>query len=149
MKIEEQVTSLNLSKELKKLGVKQDSLFFWVEGISGIVDHEPELHNHESLCSIIELSRAKQLKYKEFFSAFTVSELGEFLPEKIKSDDVYTYLKHEKCGEFFRCIYYQKDIDEMYKYLYQSSALKEPDARGRMLEYIIKSNVVSGKKPWE
>jgi hypothetical protein len=29
MKIEDQVTSLELSKKLKKLGVRQESYFYW------------------------------------------------------------------------------------------------------------------------
>ena len=29
MKLEEQVCSLELAKELKELGVKQDSMFYW------------------------------------------------------------------------------------------------------------------------
>ena len=35
MKLEQQVCSLELAKELKKLGVKQKSEFYWYEGLAG------------------------------------------------------------------------------------------------------------------
>ena len=64
MKLNEQVTSLELSRKLKKLGVKQESLWYWKSrsylGVvrSILVEGIPELKNRAG-----------------FFSAFTVAEL--------------------------------------------------------------------------
>jgi hypothetical protein len=55
MKIEPQVTSLELSKRLRELGVKQESLFYWGDKPSDI----------------------------ECYSAFTASELLDLLPSFI------------------------------------------------------------------
>lgn len=83
MKLKNQVCSLGLSKKLEKLGVKQDSFWYWVHGVEGtynIVLAE--------MFDGIEPNRTK-------FSAYTVAELGEILkwkneiifglPEDIKS----------------------------------------------------------------
>lgn len=68
MKIEDQVCSLELAKRLKELGVKQESYFYHVEPCPShgnpewrIIDAPPS-HVHE------------------WYSAFTVAEMGEMLP---------------------------------------------------------------------
>ncbi len=60
---ENQLTSLELSKQLKKLGANQESLFYWA-GTEII---------HQEYCS----------HYEDCISAFTASELMEMLPENI------------------------------------------------------------------
>lgn len=67
MTLEQQVTSLKLSKRLKELGVEQESLFSWVK--------PKEAKNwvcwyYRELCS-------KEVKNWDDVSAFTVAELGE------------------------------------------------------------------------
>ena len=64
MKLEEQVTSLELSKKLRELGVKQESLFHWFcpDG-----DAEPRVCWHH-WC---------EPGYIRHYSAFTVAELIE------------------------------------------------------------------------
>jgi len=71
MKLEDQVTNLELSKELKELGVKQESLFYW--GYHGDClmlmpgkDHWLEKDNGN-------FKTGEGMPY----SAFTSSELGE------------------------------------------------------------------------
>ncbi len=66
MKLEKQVTSLALSKKLKKLGVKQKSLWYW---------HKHNIQDWE-LCLAEELPQEPPKGY-QFISAFTVAELGE------------------------------------------------------------------------
>jgi hypothetical protein len=67
MKLESQVTSLELSKQLKSLGVKQDSAFYWY-------------------CPSGDLTRVSLIQKENFtysectFSAFTCTELREMLP---------------------------------------------------------------------
>ena len=75
MKLGKQVTNLKLSKKLKELGVKQESLFVW--------------RKHPMMAD--DASNAWNLVYLDGFthyqkgdvSAFTVAELGERLPENI------------------------------------------------------------------
>jgi hypothetical protein len=59
MKLENQVCNLELSKELKKLGIKQESLFYW---------------DMKCLCPKNDITG------KIIYSAFTASELLELLP---------------------------------------------------------------------
>jgi hypothetical protein len=48
MKLEEQVTSLELSKKLKELGIKQNSLFWWSR------EHQKDLHKITFSYSVFE-----------------------------------------------------------------------------------------------
>lgn len=73
MKLEDQVTSLELSKKLKELGVKQDSLWYWMTG-------------HEKLVSKQYFGEETMLKKDLLRSAFTVAELGEMLPTPAPND---------------------------------------------------------------
>lgn len=63
MKLEHQVVSLELAKKLKELGVKQESLYWWVNRFPWSIQRHEEGR----------WSRART------HSAFTVAELGEIL----------------------------------------------------------------------
>jgi hypothetical protein len=65
MTIEEQVTSLEVSKKLKELGVKQESLWYWWK--AGHI--------------FVEERRYAGRQWEKLASAFTVAELGEMLPD--------------------------------------------------------------------
>lgn len=73
MKLEQQVTSLELSKKLRELGVKQESLFVWDWSMEEGV-----------MADLIYWEKDKPNSHKVMggylFSAFTVAELGEMLP---------------------------------------------------------------------
>ncbi len=64
MKLESQVSNLELSKRLKELGVKQESLFWWYD-----------LGSNYRLQQLDEKERLSQYA----ISAFTVAELGELI----------------------------------------------------------------------
>jgi len=70
MTLENQVCSLELSKRLKELGVKQVSLFYWffLNGKWYVSDKDRE-------------------GYREMVSAFTVAELGEMLPNYVSTSN--------------------------------------------------------------
>jgi len=74
MNIELQVCSLELSKRLKELGVKQDSLFYW--------DCNEEYYGHSSTNNNI-ITYGKNVYIPNhnhiFYSAFTVAELLDML----------------------------------------------------------------------
>ena len=82
MKLENQVCSFKLANKLKELGVKQESLFYWMsyyaspnmKGNTWHVDYPVDYDGkHYPRPSNTEIS------------AFTVAELGEMLPEKIEA----------------------------------------------------------------
>lgn len=70
MDIETQVTSLELSKKLKELGVKQESVWYWLEIDGGFTNPVYwEVHQLDDIGS-------------QDISAFTVAELGEIYKGK-------------------------------------------------------------------
>ena len=112
MKLENQVTSLEISQKLKSLGVKQKSAFFWgKENWKG--DKVP-----------YKLNYGYTNGSHDTLSAFTVAELGEILISK--RIDIETYKRDEwnirlnKKGEFI-------------------IANTEADARGKMLIYLLEN----------
>lgn len=70
MTLEQQVCSLEMAKKLKELGVKQESLFnyYWQDRQFGGK-------------YILRFSRGS--KSREYISAFTVAELGDFFDSKL------------------------------------------------------------------
>ncbi len=74
MTLENQVVSLDLSKRLKELGFKQESLFYYINGILRLEEYTGEV---EHLFWGNEHNNTKHTIY----SAYTVAELGEMLPK--------------------------------------------------------------------
>jgi len=85
MKVEDQVVSRELSMKLEKLGVKQESLFYWIKYTGNKTVWE--LHYKK-------IKRRHGFLVQEHFPAFTVAELGELLPYKVKNKlrGKYSYL---------------------------------------------------------
>lgn len=94
MKLEDQVTSLELSKKLKGLGVKQESVWYWVRHnendpkFPDIDDTKWELLPFNQGIDSDDEGREWTVKaealghnpeFWEVYSAFTVAELGEML----------------------------------------------------------------------
>jgi len=128
MKLEDQVCNLELSKKLKNLGVKQESLFYWV-----LVN--PQVNQWE----LTVKENAKSFLNKDKVSAFTASELGEMLPN-------YTEIK--KCfpknitGTFWQVSYIQP---KPYLTHFEDDDT-EANARAKMLVYLLENNLMKGKK---
>lgn len=80
MELEKQVTSLELSKRLKELGVKQESLFYHAK-VAFKAGKGYEYHNRNRQRIIMKGRAKKWQPPKDFCSAFTVAELGELLPQ--------------------------------------------------------------------
>lgn len=76
MTLEDQVTSFELSKRLKELGVKQDSYFYWCLDKDGLNGGLPLFYRLQ------DIRRLNQSFYypKDRIAAFTVAELLEILP---------------------------------------------------------------------
>jgi len=93
MKLEDQVISLELAKKLNELGVKQESLFYFYE-----------------------CNNTHKLRYRDWkteisgevsYSAFTVSELGEILPENIEIKIISSDGKKLKNIEKYYLVYFK------------------------------------------
>lgn len=124
MKIEQQVTNLELSKQLKELGVKQDSLFWWgdVNFSKSKEDYDWEV-NHKELF-------ATNWHIREYISAFTVAELGELLPE----NKIYS----SKDGDKWSC---SNGLNLNINHFEFEDT--EADARGKMLIYLLENNLLT------
>lgn len=119
--LEKQVCSLEISKELKELGVPQDSLWWWV--------------NHWQATSYMWdiLPKDEDDKVNKHISAFTCSELGEMFPEWASS------VKLPKSHGFRKWVALERSKIEV-------EADTEADARGRMLIYLIKQGHINPKE---
>jgi hypothetical protein len=120
MKLEQQVTSLEISKRLKELGVKQESLFDWVD----IDDNEYLLMGRKQK----EFDEMDTGGKYECISAFTVAELGEMLLEGI---DYY------KMNGKYHSWYETGDNGQMF------IENTEANARGKMLIYLLENKLIN------
>ena len=124
MKLENQVCSLELAKKLKELGVKQDSLFKWH---SKLDEKGNRVHTEIVYLPI------KQME--QDYSAFTVAELGEMLPNSIDKF-VMVIMKMNKgtwvCG-------YYKDLKEMF---YEVGDKILVTAMAKMLIWLIENKMM-------
>jgi hypothetical protein len=118
MKLEDQVTSLELSKKLKELGVKQESLCFWEQATQTKKNGE-----------LIWYLGTKDLPNSDWCSAFSVAELGEMLP-----DYVSTY-KREGQWIADASLHRGGEIPLM-------GSGTEADARAYMLIYLIENKLI-------
>ena len=115
MTLEKQVTSLELSKRLKELGVKQESFAFWHEATNGTV-------------TLINRDRWLPAILADIYSAFTVAELGEMLPQNYGT-------RYDGQG--------WSVYDGNGKYVVGMSTDTEADARAKMSIYLIENNFLT------
>ena len=132
MKLEQQVVSLELSKQLKELGVKQESLWYWFEiyGRQWKKSVEYEIHTKNDVDKYRRFITTP-LDNLSIYSAFTVAELGEMLPTVIKTG---YYLRITKDGKWWRCYY--KDLLYGKGELVSQEANTEANARAKMVIYL-------------
>lgn len=127
MKLEEQVTYLEISKKLKELGVKQESYFVWIPS----EDSEPiPTSGYEY--------REGGYEDAEEFSAFTVAELGEILKATEKNDwGASSEWNH--VWKKWRCFLINADCNEEWS----EEAITEADARGKMMIYLLENKLIT------
>lgn len=114
MELEDQVCGFGLAKELKELGVKQDSLWYWVQYFSEIL--------------LFDKTAAESHSNKT--SAFTTAELGEMLDKNIMSGRL--TLDEENAKEWC-CLQFSIPEFEIWKDRIQFSDT-EADARAKMVK---------------
>lgn len=113
MKVENQeVANLELSKKLKELGVKQESLFYWAD-----FKGELKILEDEYIWSNEDFGR----KVEKICSAFTVAELGKKINWRRQ-----TITLHE----------------EFYKLIVDNPEKSEADIRAKWLIYLIENNLI-------
>lgn len=123
--MEKYVTSLELSKRLKELGVKQESKFYWCHNADYPNDNEEWL-----LYSVDDWNGTiKGLGFKETYSAYLTDELAEMLPVNFMINKMFDY--YITAGVGLDSVGY---IDEKSKSL--------PEALGLMLEYLKVNNLI-------
>lgn len=112
--LEKQVCSLELAKKLKELGVRQESLWVWAK--FGPFGNEWDIALSESMVGS---------KKKELYSAFTVAELSELLP-----DDYYSFRSKNK----WYTETFDDDVCEV--------SFNHANSKAKMLIHLIKEGVV-------
>lgn len=141
-----QVSNFELSKKLKELGVKQESLFYWVD-VAGY--HElPELPQPEPMWILVNPISGKDEMSEEVISTFTVAELGEMLPDRISvnppTNNIFYDLQCNKGNVGWEIYYIDMDKERKISYFYSfpTPYLFEANARAKMLIYLIENKLV-------
>lgn len=132
MKLEQQVCSLELAKKLKELGVKQESLFMWAPSKNG--------YGME-----IRLKRKISFERSEFvYSAYTVAELGEMLPQilKIKKIKYQLFVSVAVDKQWFVVYANEKDYSDNAPIKFMMCH-NEADARAKMLVYLYENKLIN------
>lgn len=125
MKLENQITSLELSKKLKEFGTPQNSLFYWV--ISSTTNYH--LSYTEGDKDLLPQDR------NDFYSAFTVAELGNLLPEYVKGCWLRIVKNIEK--QWGVCYYKNNEIEFAFTWFDSLS-----EAMGKMLIYLLENKLI-------
>ena len=119
MDLEKQVCSLEHARKLQELGVKQDSLFYWIS--IGIL-------NNKHVGWRLELSHncncEEPLIAQEYYSAYTVAELGEMVLDKANG-----------CGRDTQNLFWCQIGIKFFK------DKTEANARAKMLIYLLENNL--------
>lgn len=138
MKLEHQITSLKLSKKLKELGLKQESLYFWEHWVRGCdipACNCGQVHDHWTL----ERDDTGGIGNPRI-SAYTVAELGEMLPQYILKDGFSFELQIVRSSAW-RLYYGPPSLEKSIKFT-ASTNDTEADSRAKMLIYIIENILI-------
>lgn len=139
MKLEDQVCSLELSKKLKELGVKQESLFYWQQTYS-------EMKGGQTASGFeITQKKTESKKGMRCFSAFTVAELGEMLPMCIKKDGKEHYFDMGIISEDIRDHSNRKYYIRIEEFSFDGlkTADTEANTRASMLIYLLENKLIT------
>lgn len=129
---------MELSKRLKDLGVKQESLFYWIvypDGESILMDQFHAKKEDVNIrlareCRINGYERIYGLETK-IYSAFIIGELGEMLPDYCVFNKS-TERPNQKHGWYAKA---NKNIDPQF-------AFSEANARAKMLIYLLENRLM-------
>jgi hypothetical protein len=137
MRLERQVCSLELAKRLKELGVKQESLFFYWRNVDGSGSPTNPYEKQEGYLLVGNPYNIHP--FDEKYSAFTVAELGEMLPEyKEGYKCVRTYWDKNKVGAEIGLRDTEAEFHSKTHF-----ADTEADARAKMLIYLLENKFIT------
>jgi hypothetical protein len=119
MTLEQQVVSLELARKLKELGMKQESLFYWLD-----------MRDSNWKSWILDNATPEQLRLfpEQYVSAFTVAELGEI--NKATAECAWNEQEQE-------WIVYKENGARL------DTANTEADARAKMLIYLLENKLMN------
>ncbi len=135
MELKNQVCSLEPSKKLKTLGVKQESLFHWYM-LKTQFGEKPHLRLHTGS------------KKHEYFSAFTVAELGEMLPDSLRNKEgkvLYSLnctKRWSKSGVYDYAPFWVGYENLQWVIKHAEEAKTEADARAKCLIYLLENGII-------
>lgn len=150
MKLEQQVTSLELSKRLKELGVKQEyqkgDWCYETIGERLLLIVRVRGDNVDVIFPFAEYPNDETLSMKHSITkAFTVAELGEMLPETVnnKEDEERFFNQHKASmshGGNWQIRYgdVRPDCNVVANILSETEA----EARGKMMVYLLENGVI-------
>ncbi len=140
MKLENQLVCKELSKKLKELGVKQESLHYWY--MHKLYGKDKDYSDSLCLAGMFDFSTYPE-KWWNRYSAFTVAELGEMLP--VQFDDFgWADLKISKCKATWDIAYVHyhfNDNNHLVEISYQVEIREKAlaDAMAKMLIWLIEN----------
>lgn len=130
--MEKYVCSLELAKELKELGIKQESEFYWIWNT--VLKKGEGLNFRKQTRSYKDFGDVKSRGCIKYYSAFTVGELGEKLPDWCAS---FNHKQSEKIRKW-RC-----EADSEQICLTIQFADTEANARAKMLIYLLENKLIN------
>ena len=125
MKLENQVVSLELAREMKELGFKQKSLFWWQDCEEGTIELRYD-----------KTDTNYGIPVQAHYSAYTVAELGEMFERDFKIHSGKTV----NCKELYYCSFMESENGG--NKINWFGADTEADARAKMLIYLKKNNLI-------
>lgn len=141
MKLENQVTSLELAKHLKDLGVKQDSIFYFAN-----------LHKKSDMTLVEEAVPVYKdilvrgmVPEDEWLSAFTVAELGKIFQDKFEPFMQSIEFGYN-CCEFYTICEFGEDLTDERKDIPERMVMSdenEANSRAKMLVYLIENKLIT------
>lgn len=142
MKLEDQVVSLELSKRLKELGVKQESYFRWClwNSPNGAViwdTQTPELATDLDVPTALDI-------WDKGIAAFTVAELGEMLPQilVLKKKRYQLFISVALDKQWFVVYANEEDYTDNAPIKFMMCH-NEADARALMLIYLLENKLIT------
>jgi len=151
MKLKNQLSNRELSEKLKKLGVRQESVFYWREVLIG---------RHQKYEDRFKITLGRYLDHSGdvIASAFTVAELGEMLPWEKRFSEWLEWYEEEKDQIYRRGFgIHPRPKDEwMCEYLDRENlkingtwivmrelCKTEADARAAMLIHLLENKIIT------
>jgi hypothetical protein len=144
MTLEQQVTSLELSKRLKELGVKQESVFTWVESTKADEGYKLTTFTSQFYGAVHDyFAMGHDSDVHPMYSAFTVAELGEMLSFEKYSRQIFSNFVWEE-GDWVSVYKDWNDgIKGIGRYWNTFNAPTEADARAKMLVYLLENKLIT------